>query len=1620
MADHEAASVSYPLPVDIEVLAERQLDGAFAFNELLNSIVLSGALISPPVLYSATMPTSFDGNSSGWNVATASKLFALTMAARISLDGLLSGAGGFGGPPLPGSRLPPTSPDAISTFFRRFCLLSCGRDEAHISARSLCMIPLMGMPEEYFVTAPGYLTPNATSSSQAVVRNPPSAGQLVVELWGTRSGINQNSTCPGYTNLCIDSELRFGVPELNPSEFYNMYLHVTGQFGSSQFHNKSFVQLEYVNNINVIVQTDKPMYRQGSTVNYRILLVDNELLPVTDQLANITITNPYGQLLFQQQFVNFSDGLLQNSYKLLDITDEGIWTIAVSAGTNSGSTSFEVRDYVLPKFSVTITPDGNDVVTNPTVLYTVCAKYTYGESVKGTVQIYTSPFNYYYPVRQKPVILRVAEINGCYDYVFNVSLLNTVNYTYPTYPSINVTAKVIEAGTGVSLSATELHSRGTTRLRLNFGQKYSPNGQYTSTENTFKLNLLNKGQVSKPTRHPSKAVLFFQAIAVNYPRIIIKNGPTLEKPTTQQNLVPFYSPTASSIRIDRGDDSVYTCQASFVRDIVMTADANVDYQLFITLNSAGRILETRNFTKRFTEAEITMVQTDDNLIKNDDAPPDSSGPQITEPATTRSVGSFQFKSTLPPNASPKVQLLVYYVHRDSNGNPIEVVSDSAEFSVQKCLENNVTLTFDPKKALPGSNVSLSIDAAGNSLCGVGAVDSSVTLLDGYNRRNSRDALLSQISNLNYRYTHTSLVNQSYCYVDGQLYNELYEASSSGQTKVPRRRRQAVSPSVSFSYDSLTSFENSGLVIFTNLPVQTRPCPNRAFPGYPNNQVLGQVNRFFPTFGAAANKVAFRPNANGAAGFAAASPIAESAADDFTGGAIQGTNSVRTLFPETWLWQIRTVSASGSLVYEETIPDTITTWQGTAVCLHPKNGLGISQVANVTGFQPLFASLTLPAYMQRNEVATIILTAFNYGDVCVVVRVSLTLLENWEIVSGPNSTDALLCPNATNSASFPFDVRATTLELSRLQARVQTRPEAQSEYPDVKLSNVNSSDTVIQTIDVRPEGFSIRTIDTYLLCASGDQNTAPDTVQVTLPTPEALVEGSQRVVLVGTGDILALSLNDLSVPPITYSNAEGTLAVLASSVYLLKYLEQTGTLTDTVNSGLRSRIQQASQAQYSFRSSDGSYASFGSNEYPRSIFLTAFAVKALSAAKEYLGANAAAEIDASVRYVTQQWNPLTGCFVENEPTASPYGPNTTPDLNAAVGVMLAESGLFNDSITEGVLRCIDANNLPSNHTTALNAYFSALVNRPERANTALQTLLGEADKSSGLTSWTGDGLASGSADTAGYAVLTSKLLGRNLGEALPIVRWLMQQTYARYTFSYSEVYTVAIQALTQYSSVAFSKNTDLSLTVAVESASPDNLSFQINEQNKLLYQERLLDKSDSYSLQASLTPNSVGCAALQVKYYYNSRNSPLQRGIQVNASATSGPDCSTLQLDICTRYTEGFLRSSAIVEVTMLSGYSADDQSLKNLVSSGVIKRYVVNGNKVQLVLQTLTIQPTCFSFTENRYLQVTNLQSSVVEVYDYYQYQYKATAGYGLEGNCTPAEVAPPTSLNEVDSVIYV
>ena len=67
-----------------------------------------------------------------------------------------------------------------------------------------------------------------------------------------------------------------------------------------------------------------------------------------------------------------------------------------------------------------------------------------------------------------------------------------------------------------------------------------------------------------------------------------------------------------------------------------------------------------------------------------------------------------------------------------------------------------------------------------------------------------------------------------------------------------------------------------------------------------------------------------------------------------------------------------------------MPHSLTEWVGSSFCTNEKSGLGVSDVATVRGFQPFFASFTLPYSVVRGERVPIIVTVFNYLSECLVV------------------------------------------------------------------------------------------------------------------------------------------------------------------------------------------------------------------------------------------------------------------------------------------------------------------------------------------------------------------------------------------------------------------------------------------------------------------------------------------------------------------------------------------------------------------------------------------------------------------------------------------------------------
>ena len=67
-----------------------------------------------------------------------------------------------------------------------------------------------------------------------------------------------------------------------------------------------------------------------------------------------------------------------------------------------------------------------------------------------------------------------------------------------------------------------------------------------------------------------------------------------------------------------------------------------------------------------------------------------------------------------------------------------------------------------------------------------------------------------------------------------------------------------------------------------------------------------------------------------------------------------------------------------------IPDTITNWIGNSLCTHPEAGVGVTEITEVTAFQPFFLSFTLPYSAVRGEVVPVLVTVFNYLSDCIAV------------------------------------------------------------------------------------------------------------------------------------------------------------------------------------------------------------------------------------------------------------------------------------------------------------------------------------------------------------------------------------------------------------------------------------------------------------------------------------------------------------------------------------------------------------------------------------------------------------------------------------------------------------
>lgn len=141
-----------------------------------------------------------------------------------------------------------------------------------------------------------------------------------------------------------------------------------------------------------LIQTDKPAYKPGDKVRFRVIVLDHETKPYKYTKINVNIINGEGMVARPFTEARKSDfSLYENSYTLPDEPVLGEWKIQVSVDDSKLKSTkiFLVKDFAPPPFQLYIEtlPRVSFDGYQPKLEVKVYAKYPFDTMVKGTAEI---------------------------------------------------------------------------------------------------------------------------------------------------------------------------------------------------------------------------------------------------------------------------------------------------------------------------------------------------------------------------------------------------------------------------------------------------------------------------------------------------------------------------------------------------------------------------------------------------------------------------------------------------------------------------------------------------------------------------------------------------------------------------------------------------------------------------------------------------------------------------------------------------------------------------------------------------------------------------------------------------------------------------------------------------------------------------------------------------------------------------------------------------------------------------------------------------------------------------------------------------------------------------------
>ncbi|XP_030601192.1 alpha-2-macroglobulin-like isoform X2 [Archocentrus centrarchus] len=1379
---------------------------------------------------------------------------------------------------------------------------------------SWMLVDQVAAEPQYLVAIPAVIEAGAETRFCATLRQPSETLVMTVTL---RSREKNTTLLTHTSNEAFQTCTQFKAPLVQNREVQDFQVEVRGDTFYSKEVKK--VMIKAYDPL-TFIQTDKPIYLPGQKVNFRVVTMDTKMRPVNQLYDVIELQDPNGNRVGQWLNETSNGKILQLSYSLDTESREGPYQIIVSVGENKVYHSFEVEKYVLPKFDVTLNVLEEVSIGQKEIEAEVCAKYTYGQPVRGRVTVNVCrPVMQFstLPVRANPCHTETKQTDktGCTTFSFKMSVFTKIDQMV-LKDVLDIKAKVKEDGTGISRPQEK-------RIQIS----------YVLGKVSF-IDMPKFWERGSNVEGKVKAVYHNNAPIYDTPVYLFVGSRwearSLQNLRTDSNGVASFSFNTDGLT---GDIQLH---ASLTSTLDTQEDRTVYYEtgdhtlpMFQPSSPDGKTISSLEVKKKDkplpcdTEEDIYIQYTIVGeaqgsvdvmyLVLSRGAVTMQGLEQVKVPDRSVTEGQVSFKLRVSPEVAPEVQVVAHAVLPSKT-----VIAHSADFSTDKCFRNKVSLEFSPSSAVPGEETNMQMTALPHSLCGVSAIDKSVLIKEPGKTLNA-DKIFDLFPLKKSSHVPHEVKDATEC-----LHWRPY----------PDQRND----------DAYAVFQKVGLKMATNVFI---PCFEEHVYYY-----------------------------------------------DFMEESVE---TVRSFFPETWIWDLVEVGDNGKTDVPLTVPDTITTWETEAFCLSSQ-GFGLAPRKEMKVFQPFFLELTMPYSIIRGEQFELKATVFNYLTSCIMVTVTPGHSSDYTLkpLSGDLYTSCL-CTNDRktlrwNMIPTALGVVNVTVSAEAVASHVSCGNEV------VSVPERGRIDMVTKSLIVKAEGTEMTKTYNWLFCPKGDTLAEETEIQL----PENVIEGSARTSVSVLGDILGRALKNLDgLLQMPYGCGEQNMALLAPNIYILHYLKGTEQLTQAIMEKAANFMTSGYQRQLNYKSSDGAYTTFGTG--PGNTWLTAFVVRSFAKAQSFVYIDPR-KIEESKTWLEhkQQDN---GCFEKSGKlfhNRMKGGVSDEVTLSAYITAAFMEMNISpKDPVVYKSLACLkeSISDLSNTYTTALLAYVFTLAGDMETRAHLLQHLDTVAVKEGGFLYWSQTATetsASLSVEISSY-VLLAKLSAsptvEDLGYVSGIIRWLTGQQNYYGGFSSTQDTVVALQALALYSTLVFSPEGSSTVTVQTPSS---QLTFDVNQDNKLLYQEKTMqDVSGKYSLEVKGT----ACASMQISVHYNIPTPTDVTTLSVKVKPevdTSESPRPKLTLKLKSLYSgKESTTNMVILDIKMLSGFVPDPESLMILKGALMVDRVEQKEDHVLVYLQELLKDtPISHSLEIIQELPVDNLKPAVVKIYDYYQPSDQAETEY--------------------------